>query len=259
METLTARVLAYCQHLPPEERTFYSLAAGHSKVGSCSCSCSCPRFCFSFVLSAPRSTCVVPVASRFRRFGLPLPAPFVHTEVRVIYSAGRLLVQFDARSYLHLLRPASIARSALAEHLFFQRCCVGCFLCVLQPVTQPTGDASPWCFEQLCRAAAAGGSGTTASGGLASPKSNAASRMLSRLSRDDIALLARYLVRTKRAVEEDGVLKVIGRGADGGVGGHRAGRAAAAGESSTAISETEKDLLRLRCTGEEFPRSAVHM
>lgn len=118
---------------------------------------------------------------------------------------------------------------------------------------QPTGDASPWCFEQLCRAAATGGSGSTA------PKSDVASRMLSRLSRDDIALLAKYLVRTKRAVEEEGLLKIVGRGVGGGGGRQGAGTvaAAAAGESSAAISETEKDLLRLRCTGEKFPPAAV--
>lgn len=164
---------------------------------------------------------------------------------------------------LHIV--LSIARSALAD-LFFGDLCLllgDCFLCVLQPVSQPTGDASPWCFEQLCRAAAAAGSGATASGGLAPPKSDVASRMLSRLSRDDIALLARYLVRTKRAVEEDGVLKILGRGVNCGVGGQGVGRAAtaaaaAAGESSAAtISETEKDLLRLRCTGEEMPQVAL--
>ena len=32
IEALAERVSAYCQHLPPEERTFYLLAAGHSKV-----------------------------------------------------------------------------------------------------------------------------------------------------------------------------------------------------------------------------------
>lgn len=34
IEALAEGVWAYCQHLPPEERTFYVLAAGHSKVGT---------------------------------------------------------------------------------------------------------------------------------------------------------------------------------------------------------------------------------
>lgn len=32
IEALAEEVLAYCQPLPSEERTFYLLAAGHSKV-----------------------------------------------------------------------------------------------------------------------------------------------------------------------------------------------------------------------------------
>lgn len=60
----------------------------------------------------------------------------------------------------------------------------------------------------------------------------------------DIAALAKYLVRTKRAAEEESLLKVFA----GGGGGVGSGPTAPAGE--VAISETEKDLLRLRCTGE---------
>lgn len=147
--------------------------------------------------------------------------------------------------------------------LLFQLSVCRTFVCldVSQPVSQPAADSSPWCFEQLCRAASIRGASDTgaaaaaAGGGLAPPSSGVASRrMLSRLSRDDIALLARHLVRTKRAVEEQGLLKVLARGVGGGgVGGQGGGRAAAAAEaSSMEISETEKDLLRLRCTGEEF-------
>ncbi|CAN0081789.1 unnamed protein product [Ectocarpus sp. 6 AP-2014] len=61
--------------------------------------------------------------------------------------------------------------------------------------------------------------------------------MLARISSDDVALFAKYLVRTKRAVTEGGLLKVLSRG-----GGSRVAAAAA------TVSETEKDLLRLRCT-----------
>lgn len=43
IEALAEGMLAYCQHLPPEERTFYLLAAGHSKVNNWNGSCSCLR------------------------------------------------------------------------------------------------------------------------------------------------------------------------------------------------------------------------
>lgn len=67
--------------------------------------------------------------------------------------------------------------------------------------------------------------------------------MLSHVSKDDVTLLAGYLVRTKRAVveEEEGLLKVFARGGSGRGGGGAA--------RTEPISETEKDLLRLRCTG----------
>ncbi|CAM9552314.1 unnamed protein product [Ectocarpus sp. 4 AP-2014] len=108
--------------------------------------------------------------------------------------------------------------------------------------------ASPWNFEQLCRAAAAAAADAAAtrtathvdSGrGPPTPEkcSAAAPRMLARISSDDVALFAKYLVRTKRAVTEGGLLKLLSKG--GGI------RVAAAGAT---VSETEKDLLRLRCT-----------
>jgi len=83
--------------------------------------------------------------------------------------------------------------------------------------------------------------------------------MLSRLSKDDMSLLARYLVRTRRAVsgegEEEGLLKILRREGAVGLGrGGKLGSAAASagsGEAILTISETEKDLLRLRGTGEE--------
>ncbi|CAN0067038.1 unnamed protein product [Pylaiella littoralis] len=116
-----------------------------------------------------------------------------------------------------------------------------------KPLGQPVGDTPPWCFDQLCRAAAsaAAGSGTSAAavgGGLSESKSDLMHRILSRVSKDDVTLLASYLVRTKRAVtdEEEGVMKVLARG------GGRGGEAATVGKG--AILETEKDLLRLRCT-----------
>ncbi|CAN0504638.1 unnamed protein product, partial [Ectocarpus sp. 12 AP-2014] len=147
LEDLAEQVVGYCQHLPPDERTVYLLAAGHSEATS---------------------------------------------------------------------RP-------VAQH------------------------ASPWNFEQLCRAAAAAAeaAATTTATRVASgrgpptPEKSlaAAPRMLARISNDDVALFAKYLVRTKRAVTEGGLLKVLSRG-----GGSRV---AAAGAT---VSETEKDLLRLRCT-----------
>ncbi|CAM9224017.1 unnamed protein product [Ectocarpus sp. 12 AP-2014] len=73
----------------------------------------------------------------------------------------------------------------------------------------------------------------------------AAPRMLARISSDDVALFAKYLVRTKRAVTEGGLLKVLSRG-----GGSRV---AAAGAT---VPETEKDLLRLRCTVASLEASA---
>lgn len=135
----------------------------------------------------------------------------------------------------------------------------------MQPSRQPVGDKPPWCFEQLCRAvasAAAGGgpSGTAAAAvgrGLSQPKRDKReliSRMLSHTSKDDdddddVTLLARYLIRTNRAVveAEEGLLKVLARGDSGGRGW---GGIFAAGKP--AISETEKDLLRLRCTGIKY-------
>lgn len=76
MEALAERELGYCQHLPPEERTFYLLAAGHSKVrtaavagvGSCSC-------LGTYVSVFGSNT--IPVSSCFRRFELPLSCPFL--------------------------------------------------------------------------------------------------------------------------------------------------------------------------------------
>lgn len=115
-----------------------------------------------------------------------------------------------------------------------------------RPVAQ---HASPWNFEQLCRTAAAAAeaaataTATRVASGRGPPTpdkcSAAAPRMLAHISSDDVALFAKYLVRTKRAVTEGGLLKVLSRG-----GGSRV---AAAGAT---VSETEKDLLRLRCTGE---------
>lgn len=63
-------------------------------------------------------------------------------------------------------------------------------------------------------------------------------RMLRSLASDDLALLAAYMVKQKRAVREDGVLKVITGGGGGGGGGGDRGAA--------IISETDRDLLRLR-------------
>ncbi|CAM9203373.1 unnamed protein product, partial [Ectocarpus sp. 12 AP-2014] len=156
LEDLAEQVVGYCQHLPPDERTVYLLAAGHSEA-----------------------------------------------------SASR-------------------------------------------PVAQ---HASPWNFEQLCRAAAAAAEAAAtmtatrvASGcGAPTPEKSlaAAPRMLARISSDDVALFAKYLVRTKRAVTEGGLLKVLSRG-----GGSRV---AAAGAT---VPETEKDLLRLRCTVASLEASA---
>ncbi|CAN0532858.1 unnamed protein product, partial [Ectocarpus sp. 12 AP-2014] len=116
LEDLAEQVVGYCQHLPPDERTVYLLAAGHSETA----------------------------ASR--------------------------------------------------------------------PVAQ---HASPWNFEQLCRAAAAAAeaAATTTATRVASgrgpptPEKSlaAAPRMLARISNDDVALFAKYLVRTKRAVTEGGL------------------------------------------------------
>lgn len=86
-----------------------------------------------------------------------------------------------------------------------------------------------WIFQQLCNAA-----------GEASSTSGVSSRLLPALRGDDLTLMAGYLVRTKRAVREGDILKVIARR-----GGGRRWDAA-----SPEISETDKDLLRLRCTGE---------
>ena len=58
--------------------------------------------------------------------------------------------------------------------------------------------------------------------------------MLRNLASDDCALLAAYMVKTKRAVREDGMLKIV---TVSGGGGDR-------GEA--IISETDRDLLRLR-------------
>lgn len=106
-----------------------------------------------------------------------------------------------------------------------------CFFCRLQHVIgDPAGDASPWSFQQLCRAAGAA---------RATPDAASTNTMLSNLSSEDNALLAAYLIRTKRAVREAGCLKVLG----GGGGG-------SSGQETALISETDKDLLRLRCTGD---------
>ncbi|CAB1121485.1 unnamed protein product [Ectocarpus sp. CCAP 1310/34] len=120
------------------------------------------------------------------------------------------------------------------------------------PVAQ---HASPWNFEQLCRTAAAAAedaataTATRVASGRGPPTpekcSVAAPRMLAHMSSDDVALFAKYLVRTKRAVTEGGLLKVLFRG-----GGNRV---AAAGAT---VSETEKDLLRLRCTVASLEASA---
>lgn len=126
---------------------------------------------------------------------------------------------------------------------------------------------SPWHFEQLCEAAAtaltaAVGDGDGRKSAVNSGDVSVASTtwMLSRLSKDDMALLARHLVRTRRAVrgegEGEGLLKILRReGSVGGKGKRKSGSAAAAAaagsrEAIAAISETEKDLLRLRGTGE---------
>lgn len=88
-------------------------------------------------------------------------------------------------------------------------------------------STSPWSFQQLCRAAFQQTS-------------------LSKLVGDDLTLLAEHMVRTKLAVREEGVLKVVARG---GGAASEAGR-----ETRTAgvISETDKDLLRIRCTGTNY-------
>ncbi|CAM9656553.1 unnamed protein product [Scytosiphon promiscuus] len=137
-------------------------------------------------------------------------------------------------------------------------------------------EASPWCFEQLCREAAAvsRGSRKRLSGSPAAegappaatrapgdrdrastspPDQGGTSHILSRIGAEDIALLVKYLVRTKRAVEEGSLLKVFTGG--GGAGG--TGRPVPAGE--VAISETEKDLLRLRCTVASLEASALDL
>lgn len=87
-----------------------------------------------------------------------------------------------------------------------------------------------WSFQQLCDAA-----------GEASSTSGVSSRLLPALRGNDLGLMAGYLVRTKRAVREGGILKVMPRRGEKG----RRWNAA-----YTEISETDKDLLRLRCTGE---------
>lgn len=89
-------------------------------------------------------------------------------------------------------------------------------------------SAFHWCFQQLCSAA-----------GEASSTSSVSSRLLPSLSGDDLVLMAGYLVRTKRAVREGNILKVTARS-----GGRRWNA------MCPEISETDKDLLRLRCTGE---------
>ena len=100
-----------------------------------------------------------------------------------------------------------------------------------QQQQQQPGDASPWCWELLCRNAAT-----------SSPLGSVAFRLLQSLARDDLALLATYMVQTKRAVREEGVLKVIA-GSGGGGGG---GRVVGGGGGTARISETDRDLLRLR-------------
>ena len=107
-----------------------------------------------------------------------------------------------------------------------------CRLSTWQPNEKQTGDASPWCWELLCRDVAT-----------SSPQGSVAFRMLPSLASDDLALLALYLVKTKRAVREDGVLKVI-TGSGGGGGGDSRG--------ALAISETDRDLLRLRSSSSDI-------
>ncbi len=132
---------------------------------------------------------------------------------------------------------------------------------------------SPWCFEQLCGAAAtaitaavADGNGRKSAdgavngGGVSGVSGASTTWMLSRLSKDDMALLARHLVRTRRAVREEGdgegLLKILRREGSIGKGQRKSGSATAAAAAGSrqailAISETEKDLLRLRGTGED--------
>lgn len=110
----------------------------------------------------------------------------------------------------------------------------------------------PWSFQQLCAAAAThpgahGRKCDPASGnsGISTPSN--VSALLSKLSGDDLELLAQHLVRTKHAVKDtDGdVLKVLARGGAGSSAGRGAGTAG-------SISEMDKDLLRLRCTGKNI-------
>lgn len=60
---------------------------------------------------------------------------------------------------------------------------------------------------------------------------------MANLGSEDVEVLARYLVRTRRAVRDGEVLKLAG---GGGAGGSRVPR---------GVTDTDRDLLRLRCTG----------
>ena len=93
-------------------------------------------------------------------------------------------------------------------------------------------DVPPWCFRQLCRAA-----------GAAASAKGVASRLLSSLDGDDLALLAGYLVRTKRAIRKESIVKVTAMG-------KAVRRWTSANGECSEISETDIDLLGLRCTGE---------
>lgn len=88
-----------------------------------------------------------------------------------------------------------------------------------------SSETAPWSFRQLCIAAAKSNDDSTTS-----------SRLLGLLVGDDLASFATYLVRTKLAVAGEGVIKIAAQGA---------GRAPVV----TAISEADRDLLRLRSTG----------
>lgn len=73
IEALAEGVVAYCQHLPPEERTVYLPAAGHSKVGGTTSSGNVlPTF-----LPAINS-CAAPISSRLLTVStFHLPASFL--------------------------------------------------------------------------------------------------------------------------------------------------------------------------------------
>lgn len=87
------------------------------------------------------------------------------------------------------------------------------------------GAYTPCSFSGMCREASG-----------SNPKGSASSTLLNALAGEDLALMARHLERTKRAVGDGTMIKIAGRGRGGTL-------------TALPISETDRDLLRLRCTG----------